>query len=352
VTSSRAAIALALAAAALFGLATPASKLLLAVSDPWLLAGLLYLGSGIGLGATWLIRASGIAGASRPARLTPRERLWLAGAIAAGGGAGPVLLMFGLAAGSASQAALLLNLEAVFTVLLAWFVFREHFDRRIATGMAAMTAGAVLLAWDGSSGGRAGWSALLVAGACLAWALDNNLTRKVSGGDALLIAALKGLVAGPVNVAIALMLGSRLPGAAVLLGAGLVGLLGYGVSLVFFILALRHLGTGRTAAYFSTAPFLGAATGVLVLGEPITARLIAAGALMALGVWLHASERHAHEHLHEPLEHEHLHWHDEHHGHEHAPGTAAAEPHTHRHAHPPLRHAHRHFPDIHHRHGH
>jgi drug/metabolite transporter (DMT)-like permease len=352
VTSPRAAIALALVAAALFGLATPASKLLLAVSDPWLLAGLLYLGSGIGLGVTWLIRASGVVGASRPARLTPRELLWLTGAIAAGGGAGPVLLMFGLAAGRASQAALLLNLEGVFTALLAWFVFREHFDRRIASGMAAITAGAVLLAWDGASGGRIGWSAILVAGACLAWALDNNLTRKVSGGDALKIAALKGLVAGPVNVAIALVLGSHVPGGVALLGAGLVGLVGYGVSLVFFILALRHLGAGRTAAYFSTAPFVGAVTGILVLGEPVTVRLIAAGALMALGVWLHASERHEHEHLHEPLKHEHLHWHDEHHQHGHAPGTPVTEPHTHQHTHPPLRHAHPHFPDIHHRHGH
>ncbi|HEV8457354.1 MAG TPA: EamA family transporter [Methylomirabilota bacterium] len=351
-TSPRAAIALALAAAALFGLATPASKLLLAVSDPWLLAGLLYLGSGVGLGATWLIRAAGVVGASRPAKLTPRERLWLAGAIAAGGGAGPVLLMFGLAAGSASQSALLLNLEGVFTALLAWFVFREHFDRRIASGMAMITAGAALLAWDGPGGARAGWSALLVAGACLAWALDNNLTRKVSGGDALQIATLKGVVAGPINVAIALALGSRQPGSAVLLGAGLVGLVGYGASLVLFILALRHLGAGRTAAYFSTAPFVGAATGILVLGEPVTARLIAAGALMSVGVWLHASEHHEHEHLHGPLKHEHLHWHDEHHQHEHAPGTPAAEPHTHQHTHLPLRHTHPHYPDIHHRHGH
>lgn len=351
-TTPRASIVLALGAAALFGLGTPAAKQLLAVSDPWLLAGLLYLGSGLGLGAAWLIRAAGATGSSRSARLASRERLWLAGAIAAGGGAGPVLLMFGLAAGSASQAALLLNLEGVFTALLAWFVFREHFDRRIALGMAAIAAGAVLLASDGPGGAPAGWSALLVAGACLAWALDNNLTRKVSAGDALQIAALKGAVAGPVNVAIALALGGRLPGAAVLLGAGLVGLLGYGVSLVLFILALRHLGAGRTAAYFSTAPFVGAAAGVLVLGEPVTARLIAAGALMAGGVWLHASERHEHEHVHEPMEHEHLHWHDEHHQHEHPPGTPAGEPHTHRHAHALLSHGHPHFPDIHHRHGH
>ncbi|HET7876431.1 MAG TPA: DMT family transporter, partial [Methylomirabilota bacterium] len=270
----------------------------------------------------------------------------------AGGGAGPVLLMFGLAVGSASHAALLLNLEGVFTALLAWFIFREHFDRRIASGMAAITAGAALLSWNGAGPAGVGWSALLVAGACLAWALDNNLTRKISANDALRIAALKGAVAGPVNVSIALILGSHFPGGAVLLEAGLVGLLGYGVSLVLFILALGHLGAGRTAAYFSTAPFVGAAAGLFILGEPVTVRLIAAGMLMALGVWLHATERHEHEHAHEPIEHEHLHRHDEHHLHEHPPGTPPGEPHTHPHAHAPLRHSHPHFPDVHHRHGH
>ncbi len=345
----RSAVVLAVAAAALFGLSTPAAKWLLSLSDPWLLAGLLYLGSGVGLGVACLLRS---ARGQRAARLEPRERLWLSGAIAAGGGIGPVLLMFALVSGSASETALLLTLEGVFTALLAWFVFREHFDRRIALGMAAITAGAVLLAWEGSGALRFDRAALLVAGACLAWALDNNLTRKVSASDPVRIAALKGAVAGSVNVAIALSLGAHLPGVAGLLGAGAVGLLGYGVSLALFITALRHLGAGRTGAYFSTAPFVGAAAGVLALGEPVTARLLGAGALMAVGVWLHASERHEHEHVHEPMEHEHLHWHDEHHRHEHLPGTPPGEPHTHRHAHTSLGHSHPHFPDIHHRHGH
>jgi drug/metabolite transporter (DMT)-like permease len=348
-TTPRSAIALALAAAALFGLSTPAAKWLLSMSDPWLLAGLLYLASGLGLGVVCLLRA---ARGQRVARLEPRDRLWLAAAIAAGGGVGPVLLMFALVSGSASEVALLLNLEGVFTALLAWFVFREHFDRRIALGMASITAGALLLAWEGSGTLRFDRAALLVVGACLAWALDNNLTRKVSAGDPVRIAALKGAMAGPVNVGIALGLGAHLPGVPALLGAGLVGLLGYGVSLVLFITALRHLGAGRTGAYFSTAPFVGATAGVLALGEPVTARLLGAGALMALGVWLHASERHAHEHIHEPAEHEHLHWHDEHHQHEHVPGAPPGEPHTHRHAHVPIWHSHPHFPDIHHRHGH
>jgi drug/metabolite transporter (DMT)-like permease len=344
---------LALLAALLFGLSAPASKLLVGAVDPWLLAGLLYLGSAVGLVVFRIARC--LAGGRPPeAALTWADVPWLAGAIAAGGIAGPVLLMFGLALGSASQSSLLLNLEGVFTALLAWGLFREHFDRRIALGMAAIAAGAVALAWPGAGGLEVDWAALLVTGACLAWAIDNNLTRRVSGGDPVQIAALKGAVAGAVNVAVALGRGAEWPTAALAGAAGVVGLLGYGISLVLFILALRHLGTARTGAYFSTAPFVGAVGAVAALGEPLTLPLGVAGALMAVGVWLHLTERHAHEHVHEALEHAHLHWHDEHHDHAHDDREAVSprEPHSHWHAHAPLRHSHRHFPDLHHRHRH
>ena len=347
----RRAIVLALAAAALFGLSAPAGKLLLARIDPWLLAGLLYAGSGLGLGLLLLVRRS-LARAMSETPIRRSDWPWLAGAIVAGGGIGPVLLMFGLAAGRASDAALLLNLEGVFTAVLAWIVFREHFDRRIAVGMAAIAAGALVLAWDGARGFTLHWAALLVAGACLAWALDNNLTRRVSAADPVQIAALKGGTAGAVNIALALVQGARIPEAGAVLGAAILGLLSYGLSLVLFIIALRHLGSGRTGAYFSAAPFIGALAGIVTLGERVTLQLLAAAALMMLGVALHVSERHAHEHLHEPFEHEHVHRHDEHHRHEHAPGTPPGEPHSHPHVHAALRHHHPHYPDIHHRHGH
>lgn len=346
------AIGLALGAAALFGLSTPAAKSLLAVSDPWLLAGLLYLGSGVGLGLCLLGRLAGLGPAASEARLPRSSWPWLAGAIGAGGVVGPVLLMFGLASGTASGAALLLNLEGVFTALLAWLVFREHFDARIALGMATIAAGSAALAFEGAHGLRPSLPVLAVAGACLAWALDNNLTRKVAASDPVQIAALKGLIAGAVNVGIALALGARLPGAGAIALAAIVGVLGYGVSLVFFVLALRHLGAARTGAYFSTAPFLGALAGVLVLGEPVTSWLAVAAGLMGLGVWLHVSERHEHEHGHAPAEHDHAHRHDEHHQHEHSPGAPPGEPHAHPHRHPPVRHGHPHYPDTHHRHGH
>jgi len=346
---SRSGPGLALAAAALFGLSAPAAKLLAGRVDPWLLAGLLYLGSGVGLG---LYRSAqrliGYAGADAPLR---RQDLpWLGGAIATGGVIGPVLLMYGLAAGTAVQSSLLLNLEGVFTALLAWSFFRESFDARIAIGMAAIAGGATVLSWKPAESLALDGSVLLVVGACLAWAIDNNLTRRVSGGDPLQIAALKGIVAGSINVLLAIVQQAPWPAPSAMLGAGVVGFLGYGTSLVLFVLALRLLGTARTGAYFSTAPFVGAVAGAVALQEPLTWQTFLAGGLMAAGVCLHLTERHEHEH--DALEHSHAHVHDEHHRHAHDPGTPPGEPHSHLHAHGPLRHRHPHFPDLHHRHPH
>ena len=340
----------ALAAAVLFGLSAPAARLLLGVTDPWLLAGMLYLASGLGLGA--LILARGVIAGARETPLTRADGPWLGAAVMAGGVVAPVLLMLGLVRLGAARAALLLNLEGVFTVLVAWVVFREHVNARIALGMAALGAGALLLAWEPSAGLALDVGALLVAGASLAWAIDNNLTRRVSGGDPVQIAAIKGAVAGTINVLLAVAVGARWPGVGAVGGATIVGILGYGISLVLFVQALRRLGTARTSAYFSTAPFIGAVAGVLTLGEPVTASLTIAGALMAVGVWLHLTERHEHEHVHEPLDHDHLHWHDEHHRHAHESGAPPGEPHAHRHTHEALRHRHPHYPDLHHRHGH
>ena len=344
----RAAVLYALASAALFGASTPLAKLLLGEIAPLLLAGLLYLGSGVGLLAWFLVRRS----AARVASLSQGDLPWLAGSIVAGGIAGPALLMYGLSYSDGSTASLLLNLEAVFTASIAWIVFRENVDRRVFLGMAAIVVGGVVLSWDEMPRGGALAGPLLIAGACLAWAIDNNLTRRVSGGDAVTIAGLKGLVAGTVNLSLALVQGASLPGAATLASAAAVGLFGYGISLVLFVVALRNLGTARTGAYFSVAPFFGAALALLVLGEePSTPFWIAAG-LMGIGVRLHLTERHEHAHVHEPMEHTHPHVHDEHHEHGHGFEWDGGEPHTHAHAHRRLRHRHPHYPDLHHRHGH
>ncbi len=340
----------ALAAAALFGASTPFAKLLVGRTDPVLLAGLLYLASGCGLAVWWL--GSRCRGKSAEAPLRRADLPWLAGAVAAGGVVGPLLLMLGLTVTSASTASLLLNLEGVLTAVLAWVVFRENFDRRIALGMAAITAGGVVLSWEGGVTAGGVWGPLAVTGACLAWAIDNNLTRQVSAGDPVQIAAIKGVVAGGVNVGIALARGASLPDGWTVAASAAVGLAGYGVSLTLFVLALRGLGTARTGAYFSVAPFVGALVSIPLLGDLPTLLFVAAAALMGVGVWLHLTEKHDHEHDHEELFHEHAHVHDEHHQHEHGPNDPPGEPHTHPHRHPPMRHTHPHYPDIHHRHSH
>lgn len=333
-------------AAALFGAGTPLAKLLLQSLSPWLMAGLLYLGSGIGMA---LLRRFTKAA---PVVLPKADRPWLLGAVLCGGVLAPVLLMFGLVGMPASDASLLLNAEGVFTALLAWFVFKENFDRRIALGMVAIVAGALILSWPQQLQFTALWPSLAVLAACLAWGLDNNFTRKVSLTDATWIAATKGLVAGTVNLSIALALGASLPPPVQTAATLVLGFAAYGASLALFVVALRHLGTARTGAYFSVAPFFGALL-ALLLGEPLTTPLLVAGAFMALGVWLHLSESHEHPHQHEAMAHDHEHDHaDAHHQHAHQPPVSPGARHRHAHEHTPLSHTHPHYPDAHHTHRH
>lgn len=341
-------VPLALGSAVLFGASAPFSKLLLGSMDPWLLAGVLYLGAGIGLAAVhWGRSVVGLESPEAPLRRA--DLPWLAAIVLFGGMLGPVLLMFGLSLTSAASGSLLLNLEGLATMAIAWLVFRENVDRRLLLGAAVILAGAVLLSWQGD-GARLDLGGLLIAGACLAWGIDNNLTRKLSSADPVQIAMIKGLMAGTTNLLLALTLGAQLPSIGVLAGGAVVGFLGIGISLVMFMLALRHLGTARTGAYFSLAPFIGALVSLAMFRDGLTLQLAAAGVLMAFGLWLHLAERHEHEHAHDPLEHEHAHVHDEHHQHDH--NGPVVEPHSHWHQHEPLRHKHPHYPDLHHRHRH
>lgn len=342
--------ALGIASAALFGASTPLAKLLLGEMDPWLLAGLLYLGSGIGLALVHLGRRSlGIEPPEAPLRRA--DLPWLAAVVLTGGIIGPLLSMLGLSVTPASSAALLLNVEGLATMGIAWVVFREHTDRRMVFGALLILFGAVLLSWQGSAEG-VGWGAVAIVGACVAWGVDNNLTRKLSAADPVQIAMVKGLTAGAVNLTLALWHGAAQPPVGPLLGGAMVGFFGYGVSLVMFVLALRHLGSARTGAYFSTAPFIGALLALALFSEPVTARLVAAAVLMGAGLWIHLAEHHEHEHVHGEMEHEHSHVHDEHHRHQHGSGDPLGEPHVHVHRHVRMVHRHPHYPDLHHRHTH
>jgi len=339
----------ALMAASLFGGSTPFAKQMAGDISPALLAGLLYFGSGVGLWTIRVVRDRGFISPHLPRNDWP----WLAGAIAFGGVLAPVLLMFGLRRIAAADASLLLNLEAVLTASLAWVVFGENADRRIVLGMALIVLGGAVLAWPESGVERTDLIGVLaIAAACLCWAIDNNLTRKVSASDSLFIAGTKGLAAGSINLALALSLGASLPAWSSVAGAMTIGLAGYGISLVLFVLALRDLGSARTGAYFSTAPFIGAVIAIAVFHEPVSVAFWLAAVLMAGGVWLHLTERHEHEHAHEPLTHTHTHRHDAHHQHPHDSAWDGSEPHTHEHHHEPIAHTHQHYPDVHHRHGH
>ncbi|ARG97257.1 DMT family transporter [Legionella micdadei] len=341
-------IVTAFSAAILFGASIPFAKELLGNIPPVLLAGLLYLGSGLGLLLFRLIKDRGW----QPSGLLKKEWLWLLCVIGFGGVLGPVLLMLGLTQTNAATASLLLNLEAVLTVLLAWVLFKESTDRRIIFGMLLIVIGSILLTWSNQISQPQWMGTIAIALACLCWAIDNNLTRSISTADPLFIASTKGLVAGITNISLAFMLHLSIPNWTQISYALMIGLLGYGISLVLFVLALRNLGTARTGAYFSTAPFIGAAIAILFFGGTTSTLFWIATLLMAIGVWIHLTESHEHRHTHEYLFHYHSHVHDEHHQHKHDFPWDGMEPHAHPHEHKSMIHTHRHYPDIHHRHKH
>jgi drug/metabolite transporter (DMT)-like permease len=343
-----------LLAAASFGASAPLCKLLLAGAPPLVLAGLLYAGAALAL-SVYAALTPGRRG--REARLPRKEWPVYAAMVVLGGMVGPVLMLVGLARVSPVAGALLLTFEGPLTALIAVMLFREHMGGRAALAGGLVLAGALALALipGGAEAGGAAASAggvAALAGACLAWAFDNNLTQRLTLRDPVVIVRGKAAGAAIGNLALAFALGHRLPSAGVAAAALAVGAVSYGASVLLDAYALRLLGAVREAAYFATAPFVGAAVGALIFRHPLSLAEWVAGALMAGGVAALLRERHAHQHTHEPIEHEHAHVHDEHHHHAHAPGDPPGEPHAHRHRHNPITHVHPHVPDAHHRHRH
>ncbi len=337
-----------LAAAASFGVSAPLAKLLLAELHPVLLAGLLYSGAALGLTGYRFARSRSV-----EAKLGRRDLPALAAVVALGGIAAPVLMLLGLQRLSALAGSLLLNLEAPFTLLLAVLVFGEHLGRVARLAAVLIVSGAALLRFQPGALAASSSGALLVAAACLCWALDNNLTQRLSLRDPFAIARVKTLVAGLCNTVLGLaLLQGSLPALGTVAGALALGSVSYGASVVLDAYALRLVGAAREAAYFATAPFIGALVSLLLLGEKLTLADAAALAVMALGVALLLRERHSHEHVHRAQEHEHVHVHDLHHRHDHDPDDPPGEPHAHRHRHGELRHEHPHVSDAHHRHRH
>jgi drug/metabolite transporter (DMT)-like permease len=344
-STNRRGVLLGLAAAVSFGISAPLAKRLLSDVSPQILAGLLYVGAFVALSAVRPARQS-------EARLRRTDAPRLTAVIIAGGVLAPVLLMLGLERVSGVAGSLLLNLEGPFTIVLGVMVFREHLPRQAAAGAAVIFSGAVALGL-GPGETRADWvGILLIAAACAAWSLDNNLTQALTVRDPRAIVRIKTGVAGAVNVALAFVIGDRLPGVSIIVAALALGAVSYGLSVYFDALALRQLGAAREAAVFAVAPFAGAFLAPLVLPETLQALDLLAGALMAVGVALLLHERHEHVHVHDPLDHDHRHVHDEHHQHVHPAGVDPKEPHAHQHHHDTLTHSHPHVSDVHHRHSH
>ncbi len=341
-----------LVAAVLFGVSTPLAKILLGDISPVALAGLLYLGVFAGLGVAAALRKTRAgAGLLREAPLEKKDIPWLAGAVLAGGVAGPIALLMGLSQISGFSASLLLNFEGVATAAIAVLVFRENAGRRLWTALALMTAAGVLLSWNTAQGRISPLGPALVVAAMICWGIDNNLTRHISDKDPVQIARIKGLAAGIVSTAAAFAVGRGFrPGAAAAYGL-LVGAVCYGLSLILFIRALKGLGAFRTGVYFGFAPFIGSVASIALLGDRVRWSSAAAGALMLGGVLLLGTEKHGHAHSHPRTVHAHAHSHgDLHHGHTHS--GPVTEPHSHVHTHEEVTHAHGHWPDTHHRHGH
>jgi len=336
-----------LSAAALFGLSAPIAKRLLGEMSPQILAGLLYLGAGIALSAWKLARPK-----TDEARLGRRDALPLAGVLIAGGVLGPLLMLLGLERVSAVAGSMLLNLEGPFTIAIAVLVMKEHLGKHGIASVALILAGAAVLKVGPGDIELDGWGVIAIALACLAWGIDNNLTQRLSLKDPLAVVRIKTLGAGSVNLALGMVFGGQLPGPAVIAVAMAVGALSYGLSVLLDTYALRLVGAAREAAYFATAPFVGALSATLIVGESLRAVDLAAMVVMAAGVAALLRERHGHSHQHDALEHEHLHTHDAHHRHEHGPEAPPGEPHAHAHRHAPMVHDHPHVPDAHHRHRH
>jgi drug/metabolite transporter (DMT)-like permease len=337
-----------LSAAVLFGASAPVSKLLLPELGPLLMAGLLYLGAGLGLTAYGLVRPR--SRIDRESHVTRRDLGLLAGITVTGGIVGPVLLLVGLGRVSGLAGSLLLNLEAPFTMLLAVMLFREHMGRRALVAALLILAGGLLLSWRPGELRADPWGILAIAAACLSWGVDNNLTQRLTLRDPVAVVRWKTLGAAACTLAIGTAVRPGVPPLAVAAAAAGLGSLSYGASILLDMYALRLLGAAREAAFFATAPFIGAALAVPLLGDAFGLAEVEAALLMSSGVVLLVREKHGHVHTHEPLEHEHMHVHDEHH--QHAHDGSLVEPHSHPHRHDPITHEHRHVPDLHHRHRH
>lgn len=340
-------------AAILFGASTPLSKLLLGEMDSIVLAALLYLGSGLGIGILVISQKYVARSESVEAGIRRTDLPWLVGAIITGGVVAPILLLLGLKNSSAASASLLLNFEGVATILLAALIFKEAVGKRTIIAIILITLASVMLSWIPGANWEFSLGAAGILGACILWGLDNNFTRNISSKNPLVIVMIKGLSAGTFSLILAFLLGKSIPNIVQILLALLLGFICYGLSIALFVLALRNLGAARTSTFFGIAPFVGMLLSIAIFREAPQSLFYYSLPFMLIGAWLMLGEDHRHIHIHKLLEHEHYHFHpDEHHVHEQTNNVAFSGEHSHQHTHDVIEHSHPHTPDLHHRHRH
>ncbi|MBK1812243.1 DMT family transporter [Clostridium sp. YIM B02505] len=346
-------VIMALVASILFGASAPITKILLGQIEPVALAAFLYLGSGIGLVVfqlvSLLINRQGIS----EAPLKKKDLKWLLGAIIAGGVIAPIILLSSLKITPASTASLLLNFESVATTIIAILFFKESAGKQILSAVVLLTLASIILSWDFKNQWGVSIGSLGVVLACFCWGIDNNFTRNISAKNPFTIVTMKGIVAGSFSLVLAKLLNNRIPEFRLVIIAMIIGFFCYGVSIVLFVFAMRHIGSTRTSALFGTAPFIGSILSFILLGDTPNIMFFIALPIMIIGTVFLLREEHQHMHKHEAIEHEHRHNHnDEHHDHEHIDGSIISGNHSHLHSHELIEHIHSHSPDIHHRHVH
>lgn len=355
-------IALAILAAALYGISAPVAKVLLTKLSAYVMAAFLYLGAGLGMALIKALqKARRQAGTERQEASIPRrEWPYVVGMILLDIAA-PILLMLGLTQAAAGTAALLNNFEIVVTSILALLLFKEAVGRRMWLAIGLITVATVILSL--SPGAELTWSpgALLILLACAAWGLENNCTRMLSLSDPIEIVMIKGFGSGIGALLVTVLTGHWQFDLGYGLMALLLGFVAYGLSIFFYIYAQRDLGAARTSAYYAAAPFIGVLASWIFLREPLTLNFGLGLLVMLIGTYFAVSEDHGHEHEHSALAHDHRHSHgpeELHHDHDHEHTEAerlaldAKRIHSHPHRHQPQVHKHAHWPDLHHQHSH
>jgi len=339
----------AILAAALFGISSPISKLLLEKIPPMLMAALLYLGAGIGMLFMSLIkRAKGRT--QKEAKMSKKELPFTIAMILLDIAA-PIFLMIGLTTTTASNASLLNNFEIVTTSIIALFIFKEAIGKRLWIAISFITASSVMLSVAEFSSFSFSIGSIFVLLACICWGFENNCTRMMSLKDPMQIVVVKGFGSGVGALVIAFLTKEYASDIGYIVIALILGFFAYGLSIFFYVTAQRELGAARTSAYYAIAPFIGVSLSLLIYKETISLNFIIAMILMILGAYYAAVEKHLHKHIHQSIRHEHRHDHNEgHHNHTHEDFENGE--HSHEHTHEVVQHVHKHTPDMHHAHNH